>query len=364
MGMASPESSLGGGVRNISSIRKLLHSVCGYSGKRVLQLALPFSVAKGSQDLSMNVLFVVQVPPATNKGKGRQRDILEATAILGEISSFLCSISKDQKNVVWAVFLLIPICCWSCFLTVFHFLMFTEFFIFCVLLRFFFLQQRNYKYAVIVKCADFVFLSTLGHLFTPSSLEAGLSRCNCFSLAHYSVSIMASSRGTTWSTVLNTQPIGAPTSDLHQVITAAGFPRSNLQAICHCFELHPNLHWTCESDQLWWKSAWKLPAGPDKTTECVVTFILARKPPLEDYEVGYWSTDSSHQPCFSMPLEQECAIAQPDVHQTVALCKGNLCLFFFSLPRRCALNAAILTDRAQSPSINGAIETKGSFFLS
>lgn len=67
-----------------------------------------------------------------------------------------------------------------------------------------------------MKCADFVFLSILGHLFTPSSLEAGLSHCSCFSLAHYSVSIMASSRGTTWSTVLNTQTIGAPTSDLHQ----------------------------------------------------------------------------------------------------------------------------------------------------
>lgn len=243
---------------------------------------------------------MVQVPPATSKGKGRQRDILEATAILGEISSFLCSISKDQKNVDMGSIFLDSHLLLSCFLTVvFNFLMFTDFFILCVLLRFFFLQQGNCKYAVIVKCADFVFLSTLGHLFTPSSLEAGLSRCNCFSLAHYSVSIMASSRDTTWSTVLNTQRIGAPTSDLHQVITAAGFPRSNLQAICQRFELHPNLHWTCESDQLWWKSTWKLPAGPNKTTECAVTFILARKPPLKDYDVGYWNTVSSHQPCFS-----------------------------------------------------------------
>lgn len=36
---------------------------------------------------------------------------------------------------------------------------------------------------------------------------------------------------------------------------------------------------------------------------------------------------------------------------------------FLPLPGRCALNAAILTDRVQSPSINGALETKGSFFL-
>lgn len=68
----------------------------------------------------LNVLFVVQVPPVTKKGKGRQRDILEATVPLDEISSFPCSIPKDQKNVdTGSIFLdsplLLVLLCYGCF---------------------------------------------------------------------------------------------------------------------------------------------------------------------------------------------------------------------------------------------------------
>lgn len=177
---------------------------------------------------------------------------------LDELTNFPpCVQSWRTRKRHISVELHVPINSWSCIVAVlFNFFVFIDLFsTLCFVQVFFPTAEKLQIQCYHEQCADSVFLSTLGHLFTLSSLEADLSHCNCFSLACYSVSIMASSRGTTWFTALNIQTIGAPTSDLHQVITAAGFPRSNLQAICKHFELCPNLQWTCESNLLWWKSA-------------------------------------------------------------------------------------------------------------
>lgn len=166
-----------------------------------------------------------------------------------EFSTFQSCVQswKTRKRCV-SVGFHVPVNCWSYIVAViFKFFVFIDLFSTLCFVQVFFLTGEKLQIQWYhEQCADIFFLSTLGHLFTLSSLEADLSHCNCFSLACYSVSIMASSRGTTWFTAPNIQTIGAPTSDLHQVITAAGFPRSNLQAICKHFELCPNLQWTCE----------------------------------------------------------------------------------------------------------------------
>lgn len=132
----------GGGIRNVFSTRKLLQSACGSFGRlnigvpvcfhSFLCSALCSMAAKGSQGFNMKVLFVVWVPRVTSKGEWRQKDILEATETLDEISSFLpCAQSQGTRKIwVLAVFL-VPICCWSYFVTVVsQYLIFTDLYVY------------------------------------------------------------------------------------------------------------------------------------------------------------------------------------------------------------------------------------------
>lgn len=193
---------------------------------------------------------------------------------------------------------------------------------------------------------------------------------------------MASSRGTTWFTVLNIQMIGALTSDLHQVITAAGFPRSNLQAICKHFEWSPNLRWTCESNQLWWKSAY-LPAAADKTNKCAMTFFIIIFHYAATFE-SMWCNGpvSNHHPCFSDTTPESpaatgcrdaisgrscmglCPFLARSVNPAVAMCR---CEVLLSLPHQGALHLIQpfwpKEKRRAKPQHKWGFRDKGLFFL-
>lgn len=60
--------------------------------------------------------------------------------------------------------------------------------------------------------------------------------------------------------------------------------------------------------------------------------------------------------------EQGCAPAWPEMSTRQWRECAKASCGFLSLPGWFALDATILTDRGQSPSINEALETKGSFF--